>query len=1035
MNSMRLLCLVGSIALLAACGGGGGSGNSDGRAFGPTSPEPKIDFEPQNASLPSNRGDFPIEPNSPYITQLNVRVRSSDDRPAPDGQIVSLTTSDIRVLTLSILDRPDTLDNEFTTRFGTICTQTNGGLATFFLHSGPNAGTARLTASVTVPLSAGTLSGTTCTSPGAQTFAKDLIYTVTVGPAPFKRIDIRPTRTTLPLNSLNVAPFRGSPYLTEVEVTLRQLNGELQPSGVINVSVNPTTIGGFSTLDDPGTSINEFEAILAQGPVNFVAGRAILFFHSGNRAGQATLNVNASDLTTGASLSESVTFTVASSVPPIPAELRILSDSRPVYIQGSNGNTTQPLQIRVLDGAGDPVPDAPAGVNNLLLEILPTGSPGSELLTAVNAQAGGTDGVTVRTRSIDGVGQAVFRSGTRAGVFTVRATSDRADNNVDNGITNPVQTQAAVVVGDGRLFDLVIVTPTTNAIEVNPTLTNPSTVIENTTGLPGALNGTYSITVSALGTDRQGNPVLDGTPIDFGLVDFPLVGFPGEGAGQFALRGGDGDPQEGGLTFIAPTGQFQTAGGGAGPGDTLLVFGKRSTGNRDLESARTVARVNSQTDLSVNYRFNFNDDTGSSVNRGPVIPYVIGRATHGNVQNATRNTNSRGVATTVMTYPQNQLGRRVAIWARGRGDIVQGSAELISDIRELVYPGVAPATVTAAPPRILANRRVDVTVCIFDAAQAPIQGVFFGFTFDGLSGPATVDGRTAPGTVQRPTGANGCTVATVDTSGVTGGTTNNPRVIFSAGGASDDIEIVPQNAPQLIAIPDLLFSPGGRVLLRLLDANGNPIPGVLITGVCQGGSSGGGGNQPPQFVTLTEPPGVTNANGETSALITAQLNGINSFGTGTCTFSAPGGPSVTVRLQGNDACQLVSPRPPGCQNPTIQVTTLTVGILCAGPTASSPAQPCTALQNPGLVQGGANGGAAIFCRSVTGAGINCVSNNIPVGEVANLTATADPGNQFCRWVGDFSCTTVTPSVSVPMTGPKICNAIFATPGNVCPSGN
>ena len=216
----------------------------------------------------------------------------------------------------------------------------------------------------------------------------------------------------------------------------------------------------------------------------------------------------------------------------------------------------------------------------------------------------------------------------------IRATADRADNNVSNGISDPVSSTTSVIVSDGKLYSLKITSPNVNAILVNTV--SGEVDPENEDIIPPDPDATYSLTVSALATDRQGNPVIPGTPIRFGSIDEPVGTFDsGVTANRFLIAGGDGNPQEGGSLFTAPGGHFQTAGGGAGPGDALVVWGKTQhgapEGNEDLESVVTVQRVNSETSLNTASPFNNNNTTGASVDYGPVLPYIIGRSQHGNI--------------------------------------------------------------------------------------------------------------------------------------------------------------------------------------------------------------------------------------------------------------------------------------------------------------------------------------------------------------------------------------------------------------------
>jgi hypothetical protein len=894
--SKHLLAVCAIAGLLAGCGG---SGAGDNNAFTPPPPAAQpnpwtIGFEVANGvtSLPANTARIPPELRSPYYVQLNVRVRRGDGSAVPDGTNVNLTTNNVRILLLGRLDDPATQDNEFTQLFGTVNSTTSGGLATFFLHSGLEVGQATITASVQ-------------DTDRATQVTNQFTFSVVPGPAPFERIQIEPVRTVLPANIFGIAPFFGSPYVAETTVTRRDVYGELLPSGTMQVAVTPVSNSGFSELDRPETpNVNEFTQIRGSGPVDFVAGRHTLFIHSiaqpgvPTTPGPVTLTITAIDPTTGATLSKTQEYQIAAQVPTLPAEITLSRPPGGLYVQGSGGRNTMPFQAEVKDGSGARIPDPPPGAtfNNLQFEVVDQGTSGGEVFRGVNAAGQNVEGRSIRVRTQAGIGVGTLVAGNRQGTFQVRVTADAADNNVDNGIQSPTTRVAQVIISDGRLYSLKITNPDVNALRVNRV--SPGVApIGGTTEIPPDPNGTYSLTISVLATDRQGNPVLPGTPIDFGLIDAPVAGFPAQGEGRFLITGNDGDPQEGGTLFTAPTGQFTTAGGGAGPGDTLIVFGEQSNGNRDLESARRIERINGPTSLNVTTRFNFNDDTGTPVNNGPVLPYVIGRAT---VANITPNvpTNDIGVASTTLNYPVNQLGRIAAIWARGAGEVVQGSSELVTDAEYIVFPGAAPGRLVASPSQIPANRTTSVVVCVQDALAAPIQGVPIGFRVSNPSTTTTVDGQSNEGVLNQRTGRNGCTTATVTTAGVAN-SVQAPAITFFGVGGSSTVTVVPPTVSFLQAFPSAFFGGnGGPIRLRLFNGNGEPIPGVLIVGQCQ--ASGGGQLQ------LTTPPGVTDSNGETTATVLAiNLDQPQGAASGTCTFSAAGGtPQTTVSFQGIDICQI-----------------------------------------------------------------------------------------------------------------------------------
>lgn len=794
-------------------------------------------------------------------------------------------------------------------------------------------------------------------------------------------ITIQATRTTLPNNVYNVSPFLGSPYMSELTVTVKTASGQLvNAADGLAVSVNPVgNTGGFSTLDDGTTAdVNEFLVRLGQGPVDITAGKSTLFLHSFEFTGTTTLTVTATDPETRRTMTASQVFTIVSNVSNAPATVLLSPTTAPVYIQGSGGNTTGQMEIRVNDGIGQPVPNPTAGNNawnNVKIDLVGDGSAtAGERVTAINAAGQSVSGQSIAVNTTAGISALSFISGNRTGSTIVRVTADRADNNVDNGIQDAVTAERAVIVSDGRLFSLKLTSPFLRAITANPI--DPTVVVEEGELLP--LDGTYSLTVSAIATDRQGNPVLVGTPIEFGLIDEPAFGFPEDGPGFFSISGVDGNPQEDGFLFTAPTGAFRTAGGGAGPGDTVVVFGEDVAGNRDLESARTVSSVTSQTSLSVVQRFNRNDDTGAIVDYGNVLPYVVGRATDGNI-GGTAVTDENGVATTQMNYPVSMIGKAITMWARGTASTGVGQ-ELITDAEIASFPAISPLTLTASPSTIPGNNSALVTVCLVDATGAPVQGVFVDFGFSLASGTGRVDGVAAAGSLETATGSGGCAVADVETSGMT--QTGDNQLIFSAGSAEPAVvEVVLAEGLILQATPSTFVGDGTHtVTLRLIDGSGNPVVGAPLTGTCTAGSASGNSN-----VSLLDQIPLTNSSGTSTVRVRAsEMDGPNERAEWTCTFSAAGGePTADVLFIGRDVCLFgTSPPPTGCDNdaarftvtlnltggaPGGNVTSTPEGLSCT--VASGGSIPCTAQFDEGatitvVATQGAGGDGTV--TSVTG---------------------------------------------------------------------
>lgn len=984
---LKSLLLLTAVSLLVACGGGSSGGDS---VFQP--PSIKITATPSASSAAPGQS-----------VEVQVRVTNANGSAVADGTSVSATVSPGNSGTIRYVPSNGASSDASNG-------PTSGGTVNFRYTAG---GSGNVTLTFSTAGSAGTATTTA---------------TIAVSGTGDQRLQISATRTELPVNVHGVLPFMGSPYMSEVTVTVRDGNGQpVNKEDGIQVSLNPVdNTGGFSTLDDPSTECDlaegldgcEFYIRMGQAPVDVVAGKATIFVHSLQATGTTTLTVTTQDEVTNQTITATKVFTIVAATPPLPTQLALDLASGPIYVQGAGGNSNGLLDIHVRDALGQPVPDpvaASAAYNNYRLEIVGTGLetgsvPGVARLNGVNAAGVTVSGSRIDLRTTAGVGAANFIAGNQVGSFVIRLTADRADNNVDNGISDPVSVERSVVVSDGRLFDLEITQPVVNALTINPA-GGDIEVNDDGIAIPPSPDATYSITVAVIATDRLGNPVLPGTQIRFGSIDEPQA----TGVGDFYISGGNGDPQEGGTLFTAAGGQFLSAGGGVGPGDTLVVMGEEVIGNQDLESARIVSQVHSQTSLSVDYRFNHNDTTGQSVNYQGVLPYIIGRSADGNIT-ATAATNDMGVAVTKMNYPVSKLGKVAVIWAQGDGPVVAGQPKKITDVEYAYFAGVAPARMVVSPSVLPANTTHDVTICLYDALSVPIGGVPVGFAFQNLAGSGWVDDVSGAGTVENVTEfGSGCTTATVRTQGVLEGE-DEPELIFSAAGAEGVVTFSFQ--PLVLLANPTAMRGGGVVTLTLVNNNGVPQPGHQIVGSCEG--------QNGATIWLNPNPGVTNASGQTTTTIRANdLDQLGGAGSGSCTFeTADGSASATVTLQGEDLCLLqVSPLPAGCPVVAPEQFALNV-VISPGATAGT----YSLTSSP----------AGISCSATSGTSSSCAPSNFNEGTQVTLTTTApascnpaDPGCSsggvpvFTGWTGDCVALSGNPlQARVQMNGVRSCTAVW-----------
>jgi hypothetical protein len=287
-----------------------------------------------------------------------------------------------------------------------------------------------------------------------------------------------------------------------------------------------------------------------------------------------------------------------------------------------------------------------------------------------------------------GAATLALHSGTLPGTVLISATADRADNNVDNGIQMGITNYAMVSIGTGEIKTLTFTGPLADAVFVGA---NNLIAVEGLCGVnpcDNIWNGIYNRVISVIASDPFGNPPPEGTPITFRLIDSPLDllqnRYPEQGHGQFAITGTTGDPVEGGYEFFAPNRKTKRTSADtlnpfvvpngisyaiADPLCVLMLQDPEPLENRPeyhVGSRIILGRASNM--LTVNAPFN-----QVSQNVGANVRYTVGCPPYkGNVANFDSNqivvtTNASGAASTVMSYPASQVGRRFMVAAESNG--------------------------------------------------------------------------------------------------------------------------------------------------------------------------------------------------------------------------------------------------------------------------------------------------------------------------------------------------------------------------------
>lgn len=280
-----------------------------------------------------------------------------------------------------------------------------------------------------------------------------------------KNVDGTP-KVRLPLNLQRVGPNISGvhgPFTTALYVDVRK-DGQLveakEDSIACNLYPSGLEIGALFYLngEDETEGEGENETIRGSRQVALDAPSATFHFHALDTAGTATVRCSVQDPRDGQTREASIDITVGESTGR-PSDARIettttaIEGNRPlttIYTQNTRGGTTglvkqALLQVAVFDDFNQPVPNPQEP--NVYAEVL-AGSPDITLRGLdSNITANGTG---VYASTINGRATFTITSGDQTGTATILTITDRADNNVRNGIQDPrVKSLNVLYVTDG----------------------------------------------------------------------------------------------------------------------------------------------------------------------------------------------------------------------------------------------------------------------------------------------------------------------------------------------------------------------------------------------------------------------------------------------------------------------------------------------------------------------------------------------------------------------------------------------------------
>lgn len=176
------------------------------------------------------------------------------------------------------------------------------------------------------------------------------------------------------------------------------------------------------------------------------AGGASFHFHASNQAGTARISCSVTDPRDKKVYSASVDIKVGAATGKVAS---VVGRAEAPFVLVSRDSTNRPpyrnnigVQAFVMDDANQPIPEPSAPNLQVSIRSIGSAAVGARLLQ------GNQSGSVLQVRTIGGIGLFSLSSGTNNGSIVLEYVTDRFDNDVTNGIQDPVTALHAIPVVD-----------------------------------------------------------------------------------------------------------------------------------------------------------------------------------------------------------------------------------------------------------------------------------------------------------------------------------------------------------------------------------------------------------------------------------------------------------------------------------------------------------------------------------------------------------------------------------------------------------